>query len=89
MKRYEKMSKEEIINFMGQEVTCRDCKASSFCIGRKVCQVCFKEYLNQEIETKPRWATIKSNEDLDCMYEEWKTYPFNSFSYWLKEEVEE
>ena len=91
MKRYEKMSKEEIIEFLTNHI-CGNCKAYEYCkITNEYCEVVRKNWLNEEIEMKPRWATIQSNEDLDSLFKEFvdtTTMPYSAFVSWLKEEVE-
>ena len=79
MKRYEKMgmSTEEALSAV----------ASSLNSAERVA-----DYLLAEIEAKPRWETIKSNEDLDSLFNEFvstTTMPYSAFVSWLKEEVEE
>lgn len=98
MKRYEKMSKKEIIEFYTDNAN----TSPDFIIkhdGKVV-----SDYLYQEIETKPRWATIKSNKHIDNMYKSWCSNDddcdscdeggpgplacSDCFLRWLKEEVE-
>lgn len=91
MKRYEKMSKEEIIEVLLNR-ECNKCKADKYCDAiYGSCQLTMKEWLNEEIEIKPRWATIKSNEEWEDIYVEWLKKPsidVKNFIDWLKEEVE-
>lgn len=90
MKRYEKMTKEELIEFLVNR-QCGKCKADEYCDLRSdYCEAVMQNWLNEEVETKPRWATIKSNEDCDRLSDEYVVDIFNHplpFE-WLKEEVE-
>lgn len=46
-------------------------------------------WLKEEVKIKPRWATIKSNDDIDKLWDKFlhTTYEVE-FTEWLKEEVE-
>lgn len=72
MKRYEKMSKEEIIDVMGNSFD--DCRTCPLLDGEGGCSkswascgMSLREYLSEEIKTKKvhRYETIKCPEDLD------------------------
>lgn len=93
MKRYEKMNKEELVNFLGDG--CGDtCRCWEYCVMHNQVVSCRKtkvDWLNEEIETKPRWETIQSNDDWEDIYVEWLHKPsvgVRNFIDWLKEEVE-
>ena len=66
MKRYEKMSKEEIIDFLSTELNCNTCTVRT-CLKNAInglqCVYIKKKWLNGE--PKARIATINSAEDLD------------------------
>lgn len=63
MRRYEKMTKEEIIKFFDcDNKECADCPASK---QGTIVSDCAIEYLTEEIEMKPRWQTAKTQEDFD------------------------
>lgn len=96
MKRYEKMSKEEIIESLLNR-QCNKCKALKLCgIMSGFCDDVIKSWLNEEVEMKPRWALIQSDEDIYRLYDEFETTIPNTedihyayvFAMWLKEEVE-
>ena len=75
MKRYEKMSKEEIVDLFVNG--CSKCGAKEDCIAENCeinCRAMKKEWLNKDIETKPRWATIKSNEHLEDIQTEFNLF---------------
>ena len=89
MKRHEKMTKEEIIAFTLNK-QCSKCEAYEYCSSTHGnCEENMQKWLNVEIKTKPRWATIKSNDDVDKLLDEFlhTTYEVE-FTEWLKEEVE-
>ena len=70
MKRYEKMSKEEILNFVKGCLSrsCRECPAQAH-FNEPYCSV---EYLMDEIQMIPRWKTVKTQEDLNRIFEEFR-----------------
>lgn len=77
MKRYEKMSKEEIIDIMGNSFdNCRTCPlldGEGGC-GKSwaSCGMSLREYLKEEIKTKKvhRYELIKSPEDINKMFDD-------------------
>lgn len=62
MKRYEKMTKKEIIDFFATD--CGMCDFSSTCARNMSCEEIKKEWLNEEIKTAPLITTIDSVEKL-------------------------
>lgn len=77
MKRYEKMSKEEIIEVLMPQSSCTKCVASGeLCInkvdGRKTCAETIHFWLNEEVDTKPRILTVKVAKDVDSLIEKFK-----------------
>ena len=61
MKRYEKMTKEEIIEVSMKFVDCEDdCPAYDSCLGKADCPTVYAEYMNEEIEMIPRVYTFKT-----------------------------
>jgi len=66
MKRYEKMSKEEIIDAFSYSFgDCDKCQYHKICNGKGYCSESAKEWLKEEIEIKPRIATINTVEDVN------------------------
>jgi radical SAM protein with 4Fe4S-binding SPASM domain len=77
MKRYEKMSKEEIIDAFGYLFgDCDKCQYHKICNGRGYCpeSAVIKEWLTQEIETVPRIKTLDTKKKFIKAQEEYKTY---------------
>lgn len=73
MKRYERMSKEDIMSVYKTTDHCCGCKLqdSSYCKNRTTgCCEIMTDYLNEEIKVVPRWQTIKSDEDCQRIWEE-------------------
>lgn len=80
MKRYERMTKEDIISAYNS-VYCDKCLAKNWCNGIKrkfTCRETLTEWLNHEIEIKKvhRYELIKSPEDVSKAYSE-----FDAFCY--------
>lgn len=99
MKRYEKMSKEEIIRaYPLKEGVCIDNGVKCFAYDNcdksgKYCNQFVATKLNHEIETKPRIALINTPAELrKAVYEKWECLPYEvetmTLVNWLKEEVE-
>lgn len=65
MKRYERMSKEDIISLFG--CPCEDCPLYKSRCGSKPCETLKKEWLKEEIKTKKvcRFTLLKTAEDVD------------------------
>ena len=78
MKRFEKMSKEEIMEFITKCNTC-DCKN---CPGanRGTRMGCLINYLNAKVTLKKRWQTITSNEDVVRLHSEFESFCGNRIS---------
>lgn len=75
MKRYERMTKEEIIEVFDRSGGCNACRYKGDCTGEL--NSCYKQnvnYLNKEIKVKTvsRWQIIKSDEDLKKMREDFR-----------------
>lgn len=70
MKRYERMTKEDIISLFG--CPCEDCPLYKSRCGTKPCETLKKEWLKEEIKTKKvhRYDLIKSPEDIDRIHKE-------------------
>lgn len=80
MKRYERMSKEEIIEFYRKTKDCKNCpfvNKSGGCDSPVTCVFALSDYLMQPIKKKVhRYELVKSPEDVDKAYSE-----FNAFCY--------
>lgn len=72
MKRYEKMTKKEIIDFFATD--CGMCDLSSNCARNMSCEEIKKEWLNEEIKTVPLITTINSVEKLREAAEDHKNH---------------
>lgn len=74
MKRYERMSKEAIMDAYKTTDHCCGCRLedSSYCKTRGATGCCeiMTDYLNEEVNVVPRWKTIKSDEDLPRLSKE-------------------
>lgn len=75
MKRYEKMSKEEINNAYCSCATsqCSNCVANKYCndtLGRLTCVERIYDWLQKETKKVPRYEFIKTQEDLDRLRNE-------------------
>lgn len=72
MKRYERMTKEEIIEAFKETDWCDNCRFTNKSSRNVNCCDVMANYLNEEIKMKivPRWQTIKSDEDLEKMRED-------------------
>lgn len=77
MKRYDLMSKEEIIDFNSKD--CEDCPLRNKCYPGK-CKEEKANYLNEEVNIK-RWELIKSTEDIEKLYLEWRHMCEHHFGY--------
>lgn len=60
MKRYEKLSKEEIIELSKGFIDCKYCPMHDDCNGCQDCIENYEHYMNEEIETIPRAWTFKT-----------------------------
>lgn len=78
MKRYERMSKEAIIEIFKTTNECSTCRfrdsVTRTCTTGKDCCDAMADYLKEEIKIKtvPRWQVIKSNENLVEMREDFR-----------------
>lgn len=91
MKRYEKMSKEEMMDIVGVPIECDICSIKQFCNAHpeRSCTETRAAYLNQEIKIVPRVATINTVEKLEEARKEFeKYYGANIFANYLEEEIE-
>lgn len=75
MKRYEKMSKDEIMDTFDSRSNyyiqvCRKISEEIGCDGRE-CQECIYDYLHEEIETVPRCHKCNTVDDFMKMRYEW------------------
>ena len=82
MKRYEKMSKEEIVELVVKvgKVFCDQCPIKGDCerLDRDNCSSKLALYLQEKVITKPRFVTFKSAEELMNAYiEHEKKYCYN------------
>lgn len=73
MKRYERMTKEEIVEFAGNCHT-RGCEGCPALDVDGLFGTCMKKYLEQEIQMVPRYSTIKSDEDMEKVVEGYKSF---------------
>lgn len=68
MKRYERMSKEAIMEAFKTTNSCSTCmfhnSVTHACTAGKDCCDAVAAYLNEEIKAVSRWQTIKSDDDL-------------------------
>lgn len=67
MKRIEAMQPEETIDFIFgcQNRVCTDCPAEKYHFASV--PACIAKYLNEDVRMAARWETIKSDEDLKTM----------------------
>ena len=72
MRQIDKMSKDGILDFLQrcEHRVCENCPADAFHSDGAAC-TCAAHYLAREIPPKlvPRWATIKSDEDIETMFD--------------------
>ena len=78
MKRYERLSKEEIIKAYNSTLVCCECILNSKCEEDKSscdyhvpCNERMRKYLTEELVTIPRWKIIKCDDDLRTLYYEY------------------
>lgn len=92
MKRYEQMSKEEIMGIFGMPFNCPECEIREFCNScrRDTCVETRAAYLNQEIKIVPRVATINTAEELKKAWDDYmhRKIPRDVFYDYLAEEIE-
>ena len=69
MKRYEKMSKEEIIEYFCDKIMTRFGGLTSIILTKQA-----NKYLNQEIEIVPRIKTINTKDDLVLAREQFEEF---------------
>ncbi len=79
MKRYERLSKVEILKAYNSTLNCSECILNSRCEEDKKacsyhlpCNEKMKKYLNEELVPIPRWKTCKTNEDFINMVNKYK-----------------
>lgn len=60
MKRYEKMTKEEIMAISKGFMACEHCIVHDSCDGSRDCTEMYEEYMAEEIEMIPRVYTFKT-----------------------------
>lgn len=98
MKRYERLSKVEILKAYNSTLICSECILNSRCEEDKgscsyhvPCNEKMRKYLNEELVPIPRWKTIKTNDDLIKMVksckEEGQGTNLASFIHYLCEEI--
>ena len=75
MRRYEKMSNEELYGFLKHIFSggCLDCPALSLRPVMETCGTCARRYLEQEIAV-PRWKTVKSQSDMEFVMNEFADF---------------
>lgn len=91
MKRYEKMSREEIIEgMMKTQGECWRCLLRSRCsqLDESTCIFAYKAWLNEEPVTLPRVATINTKAELTKAIHEWVLSDSDSLCDWLAEDIE-
>lgn len=90
MKRYEQMSKEEIMGIFGTPLDCFECKIRAFCDSchKDTCGEVRAAYLEQEIKMVPRIATINTVEELEMAWADWHGKRAVLFYDYLAEEIE-
>lgn len=90
MKRYEKMSKEEIMGIFGTPINCPECKIITFCNSchTDTCAETRAAYLNQVIKKVPRIATINTVKELEIAWDVWSERRIGNFYDFLAEEIE-
>lgn len=78
MKRYETLSKEQIIKAYNSTLVCADCILNAKCDEDKIscsypvpCAERIAKYLREELVPIPRWKKIKCNDDLLTLYSEY------------------
>lgn len=98
MKRYEKMTKEEIMKFISVCADCKDCVVpNEECKKHIHCCINKIHYLNEETKLVPRIKKINSVEELEEAYNNFVVNCYESasrikcenFKKYLKEEVAE
>lgn len=76
MKRFENMSKKYIIKLFVaiDDSACSECHVKSICASTNSCNEYALEYLQQDIDMKPRISTIDSIEGLEKAFEEYSSF---------------
>lgn len=79
MKRYERLSKEEILKAYNSTLICSECILNSRCEADKSscsyhvpCNERMRKYLTEELVPIPRWKTNKTNDDFIKMVSKYK-----------------
>lgn len=92
MKRYEKMSKEEIISLYDNSANCDSCPLLESCDTTNDCVTQITDWLYKEIKLVPRIAKINTSEELHKARQDWHNSKFTKFTNvfdFLAEEIEE
>lgn len=92
MKRYERMSREELMETFKGTDWCHTCvlsdsKNECTVMGKSCCEA-MCDYLNKEIKVVSRWQIIKSDEDCMQMLQNWNKESNTEIGEYLLEKIE-
>lgn len=69
MKRYEKMSKEELFEIARRFTDCNDCPKEDLCQSIDDCTKMFDAYMNEEVDLIPRAWTFETADEAQIEFE--------------------